>query len=161
MPVASASDSSLSRSRERARVRARALRESATDAERLIWSRLRDRRLDGYKFRRQHPVGAFFTDFACVEAKLVVELDGGQHFDECAQSSDARRTALLVERGFQVLRFTNREALVETEAVLNVVHAWLVANRPHPNPLPQAGEGANPHPSALPRAGERYLKDTS
>ena len=142
MPAVSASSSPLSRLRERVRVRARALRASSTDAEHLLWSRIRDRRLAGYKFRRQHPVGAFFTDFACIEAKLVVELDGGQHFEEAAASSDVRRTTLLTEQGFHVLRFFNREMLIETEAVLGAIHDWLVAHHPHPNPLPQAGEGA-------------------
>jgi very-short-patch-repair endonuclease len=142
MPVASTPNPPLSRVRERARVRARALRHSSTDAERLLWSRLRDRGLAGYKFRRQHPIGAFFADFACIEAKLVVELDGGQHFDAESALSDVRRTALLAEHGFHVLRFSNREMLIETEAVLSAIHDWLVAHHPHPNPLPQAGEGA-------------------
>ena len=70
--------SSLSRSRERVRVRARALRTSSTDAEALLWHHLRDRRLAGYKFRRQRPIGAYFADFACLESALVVELDGGR-----------------------------------------------------------------------------------
>ena len=141
MPVVDKPSSSLSRLRERAGVRARALRSSSTDAERMLWSRLRDRRVGGYKFRRQHPIGPYFADFACIECGLVVELDGGQHFDEEAQLSDARRTALLAKQGFDVLRFSNREALVESDAVLITIHGWLVAHHPHPNPLPHAGEG--------------------
>ena len=136
-----ASASSLSRSRERVGVRARELRAASTDAERLLWSRLRDRRLDDYKFRRQHAIGPFFADFACVEAHLVVELDGGQHFDVDAQRADQQRTSVLAKHGFHVLRFSNREMLVETDAVLNAIRQWLVSNHPHPNPLPRAGEG--------------------
>jgi very-short-patch-repair endonuclease len=132
---------SLSRVRERVRVRARALREASTDAERLLWKHLRDRRLDGYKFRRQHPIGPYFSDFACDEAKLVVELDGGQHFELEDAQADAKRTAVLQANGWHVLRFDNRQMLQQTEAVLSVIHHWLRSNHPHPNPLPPAGEG--------------------
>ena len=106
-----------------------------------MWRRLRDRRLAGYKFRRQHPVGRYFADFACVEASLVVELDGGQHFEPEALETDARLTAELKAHGFEVLRFTDREALVECDDVLQGIHDWLVANHRHPSPLPPAGEG--------------------
>ena len=134
----------LSRMRERARVRARALRESSTDAERLLWKHLRDHRLVGYKFRRQHPIGSYFADFACDEAKLIVELDSGQHFEPEAALADARRTAALRANGWRVLRFDNRQMLEDTEAVLSAIYQWLLANHPHPNPLPPAGEGASP-----------------
>lgn len=105
----------LSRSRERVRVRARTLRESATDAETLRWHHLRDRRLAGYKFRRQRPIGPFFADFACLEAKLVVELDGGQHAE--ATEYDTARTRAMESEGFRVLRFWNNEVLSQTDAV--------------------------------------------
>ena len=134
---------SLSRVRERARVRARELRHSSTDAERAIWQRLRSRQLAGYKFRRQHPIGPYFADFACVEAGLIVELDGSQHFEPDAMTADEARSACLRRAGFHVLRFDDRQALLETQAVLEVIHDWLVARHPHPNPLPPAGEGAN------------------
>ncbi|MEJ8854716.1 endonuclease domain-containing protein [Variovorax robiniae] len=131
----------LSRSRERARVRARTLRESPTDAESLLWYHLRDRRLAGFKFRRQRPIGPYFADFACLEARLVVELDGGQHVDEAGY--DERRTALMNAEGFHVLRFWNNEVLAQTEAVLEVIlRALQEGADPHPNPLPLAGEGA-------------------
>jgi adenine-specific DNA-methyltransferase len=133
--------SSFSRPRERARVRARELRSASTDAERLLWSRLRDRRLRGHKFLRQHPVDRFFADFACLEAKLIVELDGGQHYDDPARAADDRRTLALVAQGFQVLRFSNRDVLTGCEAVLGRILEALAARDPHPNPLPQAGEG--------------------
>ncbi|MES2992059.1 MAG: DUF559 domain-containing protein [Pseudomonadota bacterium] len=122
-------------------MRARELRQSSPDAERQIWNALRDRRLDGYKFRRQHPVGRYFADFACVEAMLIVELDGGQHFEPEAIEADAQRTRALNADGFHVMRFDDRQALVEREGVLTVILAWLHLHHPHPNPLPQAGEG--------------------
>jgi very-short-patch-repair endonuclease len=130
----------LSRSRERARVRARALRTAPTDAESLLWYHLRDRRLAGHKFRRQRPVGPYFADFACLEAKLVIELDGGQHVD--ATEYDQRRTELMKAEGFRVLRFWNNEVLAQTEAVLETILRALQHEDPHPNPLPRAGEGA-------------------
>ena len=136
---------SLSRARERAGVRARELRQSSPETERLIWQRLRNRQLGGWKFRRQHPVGPYFADFACVEAQLIIELDGGQHFEPEAQIADERRTEVLRKYGFSVLRFDNRQALAETEAVLTVILHWLDQARssphPHPSPLPRAGEG--------------------
>ncbi|WP_353093081.1 endonuclease domain-containing protein [Methylibium sp.] len=135
-------------------MRARALRTAPTDAERSLWQALRNRQLDGYKFRRQHPVGRYFADFACVEAGLVVELDGGQHFEPVAARADAERTAALSALGFHVLRYTNREALTERDAVLAAILNWLNSNHPHPNPLPPAGEGAGNHPDSLPSAGE-------
>ncbi|WP_372528712.1 endonuclease domain-containing protein [Piscinibacter sp.] len=131
----------LSRQRERVRVRARELRRASPDAERALWRRLRDRQLGGYKFRRQHPVGRYFADFACVEAKLIVELDGGQHFEPGAMQADEARSAGLNSLGFHVLRFTDREALTERVAVLARILDWLTTHHPHPNPLPPAGEG--------------------
>ena len=134
---------SLSRSRERARVRARALRQASPEAEHVLWYHLRDRRLDGHKFRRQHPVGRYIADFACIEAGLIIELDGGQHFDPSAIGADAERTRALNAAGFAVLRYTDRQMLIEREAVLASIHAWLVEHHPHPDPLPRAGEGAS------------------
>ena len=135
--------SSLSRVRERVRVRARELRHASTDAERAIWQRLRSRQLAGYKFRRQHPLDPYFADFTCIEAGLIVELDGSQHLDSDAMRADEVRSARLREAGFHVLRFDDRQALTETEDVLEHILRWLVAHHPHPNPLPPAGEGVN------------------
>jgi very-short-patch-repair endonuclease len=124
--------SSLSRVRERAGVRVRAMRKNPTDAERALWLELRDRRLGGCKFRRQHPIGPFFADFACVEAKLVVEVDGGQHFEAAGVEADASRTAKLERLGFAVLRFDSRQVLTERAAVLQMIHDWLQRHHPHP-----------------------------
>ncbi len=149
---------SLARLRERAGVRVRALRRDATDAERALWFELRDRRLAGYKFRRQHSIDAFIADFVCLDAKLVIEVDGGQHFEADNARADAARTVRLAGLGFTVLRFDNRQVLTERAAVLTHVHQWLLRHHPHPNPLPQAGEGAIQTPS---QAGEGVQKETT
>ncbi len=141
MNAQSSAEGSLSRVRERVRVRARELRRASPEAEQAIWQRLRNRQLNGAKFRRQHPVGPFFADFACVEAGLIVELDGGQHFEPNAVVADERRTEALGRLGFTVLRFNNREALAETGALMQTIANWLATHHPHPNPLPHAGEG--------------------
>ena len=133
---------SLSRVRERAGVRvqnARALRANGTDAEQTLWRHLRSRQLNGHKFRRQHPIGPYIADFACVEARLVVELDGGQHAQADATKHDERRTQFLLAQGWHVLRFWNHEVLAEPAGVLQALAQALA--HPHPRPLPPAGEG--------------------
>ena len=99
--------------------KARALRNSPTDAERRLWFHLRKRSLRGFKFRRQFPIAGFIADFACIEAQLVVELDGGQHADAVAH--DAMRTRKLQANGYRVLRFWNHDVLARTPAVLEVI----------------------------------------
>ena len=94
------------------------LRRNTTDAERRLWAALQDRRLEGYKFRRQHPIGRFIVDFACTKHHLVIEADGGQH-DESL--SDARRTAWLETQGWRVLRFWNNDILANTEGVVSTI----------------------------------------
>ena len=98
---------------------ARKLRKEQTDAESLMWALLRDKRLGGAKFRRQHPFQPYVLDFFCHEANLAVELDGGQ--DSEAQAHDERRSAYLKSKGIDVLRFWNNEVLAETEAVLEKI----------------------------------------
>ncbi len=95
--------------------RARQLRQDATDAERRPWSALRDRRLRGYRFRRQHPIGDFIVGFACTKHRLVIEADGGQHADS---EGDRRRTAWLESEGWRVLRFWNNDVLANTDGVV-------------------------------------------
>ncbi|MGC9575765.1 MAG: DUF559 domain-containing protein [Desulfobacterota bacterium U4-17] len=99
---------------------ARSLRKEQTDAESTLWRLLRDRRIAGAKFRRQHPIPPYVVDFYCHEANLVVEVDGGQHAEQ--RRGDERRTAFLERRGLRVLRFWNHEVLQETDAVLE--HIW-------------------------------------
>ncbi|WAG79873.1 DUF559 domain-containing protein [Metapseudomonas furukawaii] len=94
----------------------RALRRRSTDAEQRLWTRLRARQLAGLKFRRQHPVGPYVLDFYCMEKALAVEVDGGQHY--LALGRDSVRDAWLMKRGIRVLRVSAREALAETNAVL-------------------------------------------
>lgn len=95
---------------------ARQLRREQTEWEHSLWSRLRRRQLEGFKFRRQHPIGPFFVDFFCSEAKLVIEIDGSQHVDELAD--DKRRTDFLSDAGYHVLRFWNHEIRSDIETVL-------------------------------------------
>jgi very-short-patch-repair endonuclease len=118
---------------------ARALRANSTDAERRLWYYLRDRRMSGYRFRRQMPIGPFVVDFVCMRARLIVELDGGQHAEHLLDDLD--RTRSLARTGFRVIRFWNDEVLQRTEAVLESILEALIQACPHPNPLPQAGEG--------------------
>jgi very-short-patch-repair endonuclease len=104
---------------------ARELRRDATDTERRLWSALRDRRLRGYRFRRQHPIGDFIVDFACTSHRLIVEADGGQHADS---EGDHRRTAWLESDGWRVLRFWNNDALANTEGVVETILRELVSD---------------------------------
>ncbi|MCY4572641.1 MAG: endonuclease domain-containing protein [Gemmatimonadetes bacterium] len=99
--------------------RARELRRQSTDAERMLWSRLRDRRLRGIKFRRQAQIGQYIVDFLCMERRLIIELDGGHHADQ--RDSDDARTRALESDGFRVLRFWNNEVLREPDSVLEAI----------------------------------------
>lgn len=103
--------------------RACGLRRQSTDAERLLWRHLRDRRLSGFKFRRQYRVPPFIVDFVCRDAMMVIEVDGGQH----GQSADydEARTTFLNKRGFRVLRFWNNAVLENTTAVLEAINEAL------------------------------------
>jgi very-short-patch-repair endonuclease len=94
----------------------RNLRRQQTDAEKCLWRHLRNRGLNGYKFRRQYPVAPYVVDFVCLEKSLIVEIDGGQHAEQLQH--DGRRTAFLERKGFCVLRFWNNEVLTGTDAVL-------------------------------------------
>ena len=116
---------------------ARSLRRQMTDAERLLWHHLRAHRFSGFKFRRQLVIEPYIVDFACLDAKLVIEVDGGQHEEQ--QDRDSERTAYLETLGYRVLRFWNHEKLTETQAVFERIHHELIES-PHPNPLPP-GEG--------------------
>ena len=124
--------------------RARALRREATDAERLLWSLLRNRQFLGLKFRRQHPLGGYILDFYCHEARLGVELDGGQHAEPEQAAYDAQRTRDLEGFGVRVVRFWNHEVLKEPEAVLGAIMEVVEEgpdNRPHPKPLSPGERG--------------------
>ena len=95
---------------------ARKLRSNQTDAELKLWLQLRSRRLSGLKFRRQVPIAGFIADFLCEEAKLIIEVDGGQHAEP--STSDMERTRIMQDAGFSVLRFWNNEVLANIDGVL-------------------------------------------
>jgi very-short-patch-repair endonuclease len=111
------------------RKNARAMRRIATDAERRLWLLLRDRRLDGIKFRRQVPFGPYILDFVCFERKVVIEVDGGQHG---ASEADKIRDARLRVEGFQVVRYWNNDVLKNPEGILTDLLARLEATYPSP-----------------------------
>jgi very-short-patch-repair endonuclease len=114
--------------------KARRLRRDQTDAERALWFRLRDRRLSGLKFRRQMPVDRYVVDFCCESARLIVEVDGGQHGSRSAR--DVQRTATLEARGYLIIRFWNSEVLRNVDGVLQAIVETANPVPPHPNPLP-------------------------
>src|SRR5712691_6055973 len=112
------------------RSNARALRKNSTDAERILWSELRDHRLNGASFRRQVPIGSYIADFMCHTAKLAIELDGGQHFSDRGEQTDAARSAVIEAKGFQVLRFSNHDVMTNRAGVLETITAAIEARAP-------------------------------
>ena len=98
---------------------ARALRNRATDAERHLWYYLRGRRLAGFRFRRQYPIAGRIADFACVEARLAIELDGGQHRDRARE--DEERSRRIGCNGYRIIRFWNDDILLRTDDVLEEI----------------------------------------
>ena len=135
--------------------RAKELRQNITDAERFLWHYLRNKQLDGYKFRRQHPIDKYIIDFVCLETNLIIELDGGQHGEKDKIQYDASRTKFLEGLGYKVLRFWNNEIFENIFEILDVI--WRELNNcsqlKHCDPspfvsqmtLPQ-GEGKNTEP---------------
>jgi very-short-patch-repair endonuclease len=121
----------------RARVNAQALRSAMTDSERKLWGGLRGEQL-GVKFRRQHPLGSYVADFACLAPRLIIELDGSQHSQQ--QGYDARRDAFFRAQGFEVMRFASNAPFVHLEGVLQAI-----ANR--------LGELGGPPSPPSPRGG--------
>lgn len=111
--------------------RSRELRKFATEAEKLLWGKLRGRRLEGFKFRRQFWIGGYIADFVCIEAKLVVEADGSQHGD--AEDYDVRRDAYLKREGYRVIRFWNNDVMSNLEGVLESVRCALLERVPSPS----------------------------
>jgi very-short-patch-repair endonuclease len=120
---------------------AKSMRQRQTDAEALLWMRLRAGRLLGFKFKRQQPIGEFIVDFVCFERQLIVEADGGQHADDSNVAADAGRTRWLESQGFRVLRFWNDEVLTRSNDVLESILAALRAAPLSPTPLPQGERG--------------------
>ncbi|WP_414718169.1 endonuclease domain-containing protein [Stutzerimonas kunmingensis] len=132
---------------------ARNLRGQLTDCERLLWRQLRNRGLAGFKFRRQHPCPPYVLDFYCAELRLVVELDGGQHFDKAGLAKDRLRTAYLQHHGLEVLRFSNLDVIRNLEGVLTEILSWIETRTPTLSPM---GRG-----SWIEEAGSLVLMQTA
>ncbi|MBM3951426.1 MAG: DUF559 domain-containing protein [Rhodospirillales bacterium] len=122
---------------------ARRLRRDATEAEKTLWRLLRNRSLGGAKFRRQVPIGRYVVDFACLERRLVIEADGGQH---ASSGDDAVRTDWLESRCFRVLRFWNRDILENPEGIAAAILESLAEPQPTP-PSPSRFRGPLPLPA--------------
>lgn len=112
-----------------------------TRPELLLWHYLRRSQLSGHRFRRQHPIGRYITDFACIEQRLVIELDGGQHTEQ--REYDRQRDAYITSRGYRILRFWNNDVLTDMDAVLEEILRTLEA----------AGDQTAPPAGELPRSG--------
>ena len=120
------------------KILARSLRRNQTDTEKKLWGFLRSRQFKGFKFRRQQPVDRYVADFCCLEKKLVIELDGGQHGGR--QDQDAERTRFLEGKGFKVIRVWDNEVFENLEVVLELIRQRLEGS-PSPRPSPLKGEG--------------------
>ena len=117
--------------------KARKLRRNSTDVERQLWHRIRDKQIDEFRFRRRRPIGKYIVDFVCLDAMLIVELDGGQHAGDAAY--DQRRTAFLESLGYAVLRFWNNEVIENMDGVLQRLHETLLRSRTNPTLAPLQG----------------------
>ncbi|MPZ55600.1 MAG: DUF559 domain-containing protein [Rhizobiales bacterium] len=126
----------------------RRLRRQQTDAERVIWFAVRDRRLGGFKFVRQEGIGPYVVDFVCREKMLIVEIDGGQHVEN---PRDAKREAFLQAEGYRVLRLWNNDVLSNREGVVSVILDAAQSRCPSPGapslPSPASGGGRGSPPS--------------
>jgi len=107
-----------------------------TDAERALWRHLRGEQMRGLKFRRQYPIAGYIADFACIEARMAIELDGGQHLLQMGY--DRRRSLMLERDGYRVLRFWNDQVLLEMDAVLAEIFRQ-ISTPPRPSPASRGG----------------------
>ncbi len=123
------------------RARARGLRMELTNAERIVWSLVRAHRLNGVGFRRQTPIGPYIVDFVSHSARLVIELDGGQHYEAMQKVKDALRDRFLRSKGFRVLRFSNHDVMTNREGVWDVIAAAVGATEIPSLPSPASGGG--------------------
>lgn len=112
--------------------RARELRRNRTPAEATLWAVLRNRGLEGYKFRLQQRLGPYFGDFVCQSARRVVEVDGDTHYTQPGTASDARRDAYLAQEGYRVVRFTNHEVMTNLDGVADAIRSALTLTLPPP-----------------------------
>ncbi|MDP3760573.1 MAG: DUF559 domain-containing protein [Ramlibacter sp.] len=126
----------------KAQTNARTLRREMTDSERRLWARLRGEQL-GVKFRRQHPLGNYIADFACLQPKLIIELDGSQHADQAGY--DKARDDYFRVNGFAVLRFATDQPFLNIDGVLTVIADELAARGVPPSqPSPEGGRSEQP-----------------
>ncbi len=118
------------------------LRRNQTEAELRLWQYLRNRRLLGWKFRRQHRLGPYLADFVCLQAKLVVELDGSRHLDLGQAGHDRMRSEFLCRRGYRILRLWNDDVFLRVDSVLDRIATSVGAPHPPSAPSPRMrGEG--------------------
>ena len=118
---------------------AKKLRQQATDAECMLWKHLRAHRMADYKFRRQVVIEPYIVDFMCLEARLIVEADGGQHLEQAEY--DLKRSIFLESLGYKVMRFWNHEILCDIHTVLGQIHGYLIeAPSPQPSPGGRGGK---------------------
>jgi very-short-patch-repair endonuclease len=101
------------------------LRKNMTTAEKILWNKLRNRQIEGFRFRRQHPINEFVVDFFCYEAMLVLEVDGSVHDDIKQNERDEQRTLILIRLGIKEIRFTNYEVINHTDLVIRKIEAEL------------------------------------
>src|SRR5258708_25485837 len=126
------------RGRGRGTLRARDLRRQSTEAEKLLWQKLRRKQFHGLRFRRQFPLGPYFGDFICLPARLVIEVDGGQHAEAAQAEHDARRSDWLCAENFRVLRFWNPDIFGNMDGVLDMIDAATPGAPPPLPPSPKA-----------------------
>lgn len=124
----------------KAQARARKLRNEMTKAETVPWTILKGRALGGWKFRRQHPIGSYIADFACLEAELIVEVDGATHAEACEIERDAARTAFLEQKGFTLLRVANLDIYENLDGVARLITATLAPLGPSGHSPRERGE---------------------
>lgn len=122
------------------RERSKQLRAEATRAGNTLWESFRREALDQWRFRRQVPIRGYIADFVCLKARLIIELDGGQHGESETETYDTVRTAALEAEGFRVIRFWNNQVFENIEGVLDTILIALEA-APPPKSSPRAGEG--------------------
>jgi very-short-patch-repair endonuclease len=131
---------------------ARSLRRNATSAERRLWEGLRRGQVADFRFRRQVILGGFIADFACFEARIVIEVDGATHSTDCELARDATRSAALAAQGYDVLRFTNDDVFHNLDGVLETIYLRLRALRPRRDDS-AIESSATPHPDPPPQGG--------
>ncbi len=129
---------------QRLKTKARSLRKSLTDAEQRLWSRLRRKQIEGVQFYRQKPVGNYIVDFFAPAVRLVVEVDGAHHFTPTEAENDRRRSEFLGQQGLRVLRFNDRQVLLELDSVVEKIFRAMNYNRSFQDSGPETSNPKNP-----------------